>query len=108
MTQDGEHFPLRRSSRLNLRIPVVISGTSSEGDPFTEETYVLDVSKYGARLETQLSLAPGMEIKLQPKGRSQSAVFRVVWTAHDDPQGAGEVGIECLEVPNFLGITFPE
>jgi len=108
MTQDGESFPMRRSSRLNLRIPVIISGTSSEGDPFSEETYVLCVSKYGAKLETQLSLEPGMEIKVQPKGRNQSAAFRVVWTAPADPQGAGEVGIVCHEAPDFLGITFPE
>lgn len=108
MPQDGDGVFMRRSSRLNLRIPVVISGTNSEGDSFREETYVVCVSKYGARLATQHSLEPGTEIKLQPKGRNQSAAFRVVWTAPADPPGAGEAGIECPEAPDFLGITFPE
>ena len=108
MPQDGDGIYMRRSSRLSLRIPVIISGKSSEGDPFSEETYVVCVSKYGAKLATQHSLEPGMEITLQPKGRNQSAAFRVVWSAPADPQGAGEVGIECPEVPDFLGVTFPE
>jgi len=87
---------------------VFISGKLPDGNPFNEETYVLTVSKYGAKLKTRFPFRIGMEVKLKPKHRSDSGLFRVVWVAEKGSPWEGEVGIEYVKVSNLLGATFPE
>ena len=108
MPQPTDCVPLRRSSRVDLRIPVTILGTWQDGKPFREETYLLSISKFGAKLETLLPLQPGMEVTVIPKNRSESALFRVVWTGQEETPRAGEVGIEYVTASNFLGLIFPD
>jgi hypothetical protein len=108
MPKSSESSPLRRSSRVPLRIPVTVSGTSPDATPFEEDAYISSVSKFGASLKTQLPLETGMQVKVQPKQGREGAFFQVVWTRRESPSRAGEVGIEYLEVSDFLGITFPE
>jgi len=86
----------------------MISGTLADGSSFTEETYVLSVSKYGARLKTQYPLNTGMQLRIQPKGSKDVGLFRVVWIGKEDTPRAGEVGVEYVEVRNLLGVVFPE
>lgn len=100
--------PLRRSARVRVRIPVVIAGVLSDGAPFTEETYVVSVSKFGAKLKTVCPLEPGMEIRLRSRARSNDALFRVVWVGKAGTPRAGEVGLQYVKVSNFLGVAFPE
>jgi hypothetical protein len=99
---------LRRSSRVNVRIPVKISGTLPDNQTFAEETFVATVSKYGAKLQTRQPLKVGMRLKLQPQNRRDSGLFKVVWTGREGSPRHGEIGIEYVEVSNLLGITFPE
>ncbi len=99
---------LRRSSRIYLRVPVKLSGTLPDGKPFSEDTYILTISKYGARLVTRLGLKVDMRVKVQPRNGKDSALFRVAWVGREDTPRAGEVGIEYVRVSNLLGITFPE
>ena len=108
MPTPSESSPLRRSSRVRLRIPVTVSGTLRDGTPFEEDTYIASVSKFGASLRTRLPLETGMQVKVQPKQGGQGSLFHVVWTSREGPSQAGVVGIEYLEVSDFLGITFPE
>jgi PilZ domain len=100
--------PLRRSARVQVRVPVVISGTFPDGSPFREKGQVVTVSKYGARLKTGLPLKVGSEVKIQPPKKSQPGIFRVVWVGREGTPRTGEIGIEYLQVSNLLGITFPE
>lgn len=99
---------LRRSARVQVRIPVTISGTLADGNSFTEETYVLSVSKFGAKLKTKQELEPGMEIRVKPRMRTEGAPFQVVWTGREGTLRAGEIGIQYVKVSNLLGITFPD
>jgi len=108
MAKPNDSAPLRRSSRVHIQIPVVLSGTLPGGEPFDEETYVLSVSKFGAKLRTQLPLQRGMQVSVRPRNRSQTALFHVVWMGQEGSARAGEVGIEYIEVSNLLGISFPE
>jgi hypothetical protein len=93
---------------VQIQIPVVVSGTLLDGKPFSEETYLLSVSKFGAKLKTRLPLQQGMQLKVQPRNRPESGLFQVVWTGEEGTPRAGEVGIEYVEVSNLLGIAFPE
>ncbi len=93
---------------MQARLPVVISGTLEDGRAFREKTHVLTVSKFGARLKTELPLTPGMEIMLKPLEGKQSSRFRVVWAGGADSAHSGEVGIEYVKVSSLLGVAFPE
>ena len=99
---------LRRSSRVNVRIPVKISGALPGNQSFAEDTVVLTVSKYGAKIQTRQPLKVGMQLRLQPTNRRNSAIFKVVWAGRESSPRQGEAGIEYVEVSNLLGITFPE
>lgn len=98
---------MRRSTRVQVRIPVTVTGTLPGGESFTEETYVLTVSKFGARLKCSHSLAPGMEVRVKPKAGNEDAVFHVVW-AGGGSGNSGEVGIQYVKVTNLFGIAFPD
>lgn len=99
---------LRRSARVNVRIPVKLSGTLPDGKAFTEETFIVTVSKYGAKLKSEQPLQVGMEVKVQPHLRRQSGLFKVVWTGRPGSPRQGEVGIEYVNVMNLLGLVFPD
>jgi hypothetical protein len=101
--------PLRRSSRLNLGYPVRISGRLANNVPFAEETLIVTVSKYGAKLKTRIPLQVGTLLKLEPLRRRKSGVFKVVWVGREGTPRAGEVGIEHAgPVVDLLGISFPD
>ena len=98
---------MRRSTRIQVRIPVSVTGTLPSGESFTEQTYVLTVSKFGARLKCSHPLSPGMEIRVKPKAGNADETFHVVW-ARGGADGAGEVGIQCVKATNLFGIAFPD
>lgn len=98
---------MRRSTRIQVRIPVVVSGNLPTGETFTEENYVVTVSKFGARLKCSYPLTPGMEITVKPKAGEEDALFRVVW-AGGRSGNVGEVGIQYVRRTNLFGITFPD
>lgn len=108
MPKPGGSAALRRSARINIRVPVTVSGTLPDGKPFSEETFILTVSKYGARLKTQHPMKVGAELSVKPRQARESARFRVVWTGREGTPRHGEVGIEYVQVSNLLGMTFPE
>jgi hypothetical protein len=108
MAEKSSTSPLRRSKRVNLRMPVKISGTWPDNQTFTEETQVLTVSKYGAKIRSQQPLKVGMQVKVQPVGRRESAIFRVVWIGRVGSPREGEIGIEYIRVSNLLGVAFPD
>lgn len=101
-------FPMRRSIRVQVRIPVAISGTLPSGESFTEQTYVLTVSKFGARLRSSYPLSPGMEIRVKPKGGFSDALFQVVWVEGGEMTDSGEVGIQYVNGSNLFGVAFPD
>ncbi len=108
MIKSPKRSPLRRSSRIYLRVPVHLSGTFPDGKPFVEDTHILSISKYGAKLASRLPLKVGMQVKVKPKKSHDSALFRVAWLGAPDSPRSGEVGIEYVRVSNLLGVVFPE
>jgi hypothetical protein len=108
MPEQDSGASLRRSARVNVRISVKLSGTFPDGKVFSEETSVVTVSKYGAKLKTEQPLTLGMELKVQPRGRRQAGLFKVVWIGRPGSPREGEVGIEYVHVSNLLGIAFPD
>ena len=99
--------PLRRSIRIQLRIPVLISGTLADGKRFLKEVHVLSVSKVGARIKADVKLSVGAEVRVETKQKA-GATFRVVWVGLEGTPRAGEIGLEYVKMSNLLGISFPQ
>lgn len=100
--------PLRRSRRIQVRIPIILSGALPDGKPFTEETFVLTVSKFGGKIKTSQPLRAGSRVKIQPKNKKESELVRVAWVGHEGTTRAGEIGIEYTKLSTILGVTFPD
>ena len=108
MAARTESSPFRRSARVNLRIPVNISGKLPDNKPFSEDTFAVTLSKFGAKIRSSLPLKEGMQLKLRPKGRRDFSLFRVAWVGQAGTPREGEIGIEYVKVSNLLGVAFPE
>jgi hypothetical protein len=100
--------PLRRSARVNIGCAVRISGVTADQMPFSEETHVITISKYGAKVKTRLPLQVGGNLKVQPLRGHKAGVFKVVWVGREGTPRAGEVGLEYAgKVSDLLGVSFP-
>src|ERR1039457_3504810 len=100
--------PDRRSTRLNISIPIVISGVDAEGNSFTERVYTLVVNKHGGKIATTHRLAIGTEVLIEYLARGVVAKASVVWLGgRDQARDLYLVGIQLLKAQNVWGITFP-
>jgi hypothetical protein len=111
-TSRSSHVDLRRSSRIERSVPLLILGTNRYGETFQEKTYAVAVNLHGCRYSSRHDYAPESWIRLQVTGTegANSPVVRArvrsvlsTPTRHDLCQ----VGIE-LETPgNVWGIASP-
>lgn len=98
---------MRRSARVQVRIPVAVTGTLPDGKSFTEQTYVMTVSKFGARLKCSYPLSPGMQIRVRPNAANNDGLFQVVWVG-GGAFSPGEAGIQYVKPSNLFGVAFPD
>jgi len=90
-----------REARVHKELPVRICGTDYDGNPFVQETYTVDISRRGARLEWLSSLkGAGETIEVQ-RGR-EKARFRVVWIGHVGTPQDNQIGISSLEPTKYI------
>lgn len=108
MPAPSSQGPVRRSRRIQVRIPITLSGALADGKPFSEETFVVTVSKFGGKIKTAQPLKAGFRVKIQPKGGKESELVRVAWVGHEGTSRAGEIGIEYTKLSSILGVTFPD
>ena len=100
--------PLRRSGRVNIAWPVRITGTLRSDEAFREDAQVLTISKFGAKLKSQLPLQVGMQLKMELLHGGKVGLFKVVWAGREGTPLAGEFGVECADNGSGMpGVTFP-
>ena len=107
--QDGED--LRRSSRLERQVPLLISGHDGVGQEFLEQTTVVSLNLHGCRYPSRHECAVGSWVTLQitgnplvEKGRNVRAQVKSVHPP-PNPREMFQVGVE-LEAPgNVWGIS---
>lgn len=106
---DGE---LRRSSRLERPVSLIVLGTNRRGEIFQERTSALSVNLHGCRYTSRHEYAPEGWVTLQVTGtdgansRPVRARVRSVFSAQN-PRELCQVGVE-LETPgNIWGIPTP-
>lgn len=106
MTKESQSETLgrRRSTRLSLAVPVVLSGKDADGKEFNEDTRTISVNKHGGRIASTHRFAWGAEVIVKNRFTGQSAKANVIWTGSgQDPQAPKEVGIQLQEPQNIWG-----
>jgi hypothetical protein len=95
------HGRLRRSPRVNARIPVQLRCEAPD-HPWEEKTETVVLSRHGAQISCRHEVAVDQKLILIRLDNGWQAEVRVVWLAH---KGSGEldVGIEFLTDRNFWG-----
>lgn len=98
---------IRRSGRVNLEIPIQVSGRDRDGKVFSEETKTLVVSLLGAKIFLSASVSPDVHLSVRNLKRGNEGLGRIVWRRDLVPSGY-HVGIEFLDSDaNFRDIEFP-
>jgi hypothetical protein len=96
-----------REPRVAEELPVRVRGLDYDGNPFIQDTYTLNVSRRGARLEWVSALkGAGEAIEIQ-RGRKK-ARFRVVWIGQIGTAEDNQVGICSMEPEKYIwGVPLP-
>ncbi len=97
---------VRREARAPGCKPVTVLGKDALGNPFSQNTFTVEISARGVRLQGLPRLAPDTILLLECG--EKRARYRVVWMSEKGGEGHDQVGLECLE-PNkvIFGIDPP-
>jgi hypothetical protein len=97
----------RRSMRVLLSVPIVVSGKSAENQAFTEEARTLVVNAHGALIALATRVIPNQEITIANKATQKSLDCRVVHVGNAQG-GKIQLGVEFVKPsPTFWQIDFP-
>jgi PAS domain S-box-containing protein len=94
-TKTGWTKGLRKEQRIPACKPVTVSGQDVFGNPFSQNTFTVEVAACGARLRGLPPVAPDSILLLECG--EQRAYYRVVWVGEKGGKHEGHVGLECLE-----------
>jgi hypothetical protein len=97
----------RRSLRVLLTIPIIISGKGAGGKDFQEQTNTLVVNAHGALALLSSRVAQGQSLTIANKATDQKLSCRVVFLGPTQG-GKTQVGLEFTQPsPGFWRIDFP-
>jgi len=97
----------RRSMRVLLSVPILVSGKTLNGKNFEEETRTLVVNAHGALIALAAGVTSGQKLNVHNKATQQSIECKIVYLGN--PQaGKTQMGIEFVKaLPSFWQIDFP-
>jgi len=88
----------RRDPRIDLALPVLLTGTDVSGRPLDQRVMTVNISRRGALLEgIHGMLGPGNKISLARLHKKEQ--FRVTWVGGEDTPAAGQIGVAAVD-PN--------
>lgn len=97
----------RRSMRVLLSVPIVVTGKTSDGEDFSEDARTLVVNAHGALIALGAQVSAGQPIVVANKATRQSLECRVVYLGNSQG-GKTQMGIEFLKPSStFWQIDFP-
>jgi len=98
----------RRSSRVEVEIPIIITSVKTEGAFYEGPGVTVLVNKHGAKIATTLRFRVGDYVRLTIPASNRSQLARVAWVDQDN-LGTARVnfGIALEEPENFWGVYFP-
>lgn len=88
----------RRDPRIDLALPVLLSGTDVSGRPLDQRVMTINISRRGALLDgIHGMLRPGDLVSLARLHKKEQ--FRVAWVGAEDTPAAGQIGVAAAD-PN--------
>lgn len=91
----------RREQRVDLALPVKVSGMDANGKLFEQEAGTVDVTTTGARLSGIVHpLHRGCIVSVQ-RGPSK-ARFRVVWVGEKGGLDEGQIGVQLVDAGKLI------
>ena len=98
---------MRKSDRVYLEIPIIISGTDSAGREFVEKTRTLVLSRRGAKIVSRHALVPEQNLTIRCLKTGLDTAVRVVGPIMGEEEGC-HFGVALLHPKvNVWGINFP-
>lgn len=98
----------RRSTRVEVVVPVFISGRDATGQSFRDETRTMIVNLHGARIQTQRELMVGMQVTVESP-RTGSVVKAICVQTNESVPGTDVrcVSVQLEKPGNIWGIEDP-
>jgi hypothetical protein len=97
----------RRSMRVLLSVPVIVSGKTTSNQDFQEETRTLVVNAHGALISLAARVAAGQQILMSNRATQEVRECKVVYLGNAQG-GKTQMGIEFVKpCPKFWRIDFP-
>lgn len=97
----------RRSDRISVQLPIIVSGVDALGKDFVESARTIVIARYGAKILSQHKLAPQLEITIRCLMTDEESDARVVGQVGQDPEGI-YYGLELLnQEVDLWGVEFP-
>jgi hypothetical protein len=97
----------RRSMRVLLSVPILVSGVDQSKKEFHEETRTLVVNAHGALITLDAHVVAEQKLTLSNRATKQSQECRVVYVGTSQG-GKTQMGVEFVKpTPTFWQIDFP-
>ncbi len=97
----------RRSMRVLLSVPILVTGKAVSGENFTEEARTLVVNAHGALIALVTPVAAGQPLTVANKSTRETCECRVVYSGTAQ-NGKTQMGIEFIKPSaSFWQIGFP-
>ncbi|MGH9449806.1 MAG: PilZ domain-containing protein [Terriglobia bacterium] len=82
----------RRSDRLTMTFPLIVSGKDENGAAFECEAHTININRHGARIRISRLLRSGQQVKVVNKLSRKEAMFRVAGPLVPVSEKGGEFG----------------
>ena len=97
----------RRSQRVLLDLPIIVSGESVDHRTFLEETFTVTVSAHGALMMLATKVALGQKLLLTNPANHGQREVRVAYLGHPHA-GLSQVAVEFARpAPDFWPLSSP-
>lgn len=97
----------RRSDRISVQLPIIISGVDVLGENFAESARTVVIARYGAKILCQRKLTPQLELNIRCLMTDEDSDARIVGRVHEGPEGI-YYGAELLDQDiDLWGMVFP-
>ena len=98
----------RRSTRVDVVVPVFLSGRDAAANPFRDETHTVTVNLHGARIQTGRDLLVGMQVTIEsPRTGSAAKAICVRTNETVADMDARYVSVQLVKPGNIWGIENP-
>jgi len=104
---DDNHTGRRRSTRILVRIPLIINAIREAEESPWERVETVTLSKHGGMVRARETYRVGDTLDIHIRERGRSARARVVWTSSEITERGLELGFEILDDQSFWEIEFP-